>query len=69
GIPKQSNGAGCKPAGSGLRRCESFSLHHKKLYLSSFFYLSLIVDYLDFSAISTWLLWVKQFGTAGVVQW
>tara|TARA_B110000114_G_scaffold33975_1_gene35073 strand:- start:164 stop:355 length:192 start_codon:yes stop_codon:yes gene_type:complete len=41
----------------------------KKHCLSSFFYLSLIVDYLDFSAISTWLLWVKQFGTAGVVQW
>ena len=28
GVPKRSNGAGCKPVDFGLRRFESFPLHH-----------------------------------------
>jgi hypothetical protein len=31
GVPKRSNGAGCKPVDFGLRRFESFPLHHKKI--------------------------------------
>ena len=27
GVPKRSNGAGCKPVDFGLRRFESFPLH------------------------------------------
>ena len=30
-VPKQSNGADCKSAGSRLRRCESFPAHHEPL--------------------------------------
>ena len=28
GVPKRSNGAGCKPVDFGLRKFESFPLHH-----------------------------------------
>ena len=28
GVPERSNGAGCKPVDFGLRKFESFPLHH-----------------------------------------
>ena len=31
GVPKRSNGAGCKPVDFGLRKFESFPLHQLKL--------------------------------------
>ena len=30
GVPKRSNGAGCKPVDFGLRRFESFPLHQDR---------------------------------------
>ena len=35
GVPKRSNGAGCKPVDFGLRRFESFPLHQKTLELKA----------------------------------
>ncbi len=29
GVPERSNGAGCKPVDFGLRKFESFPLHHQ----------------------------------------
>ena len=35
GVPKRSNGAGCKPVDFGLRRFESFPLHHSIINLNN----------------------------------
>ena len=34
GVPKRSNGAGCKPVDFGLRRFESFPLHQSIKFYS-----------------------------------
>ena len=33
GVPERSNGAGCKPVDFGLRKFESFPLHHSIKFL------------------------------------
>ena len=33
GVPKRSNGAGCKPVDFGLRKFESFPLHHSLKFI------------------------------------
>ena len=35
GVPERSNGAGCKPVDFGLRKFESFPLHHSiKIFMT-----------------------------------
>ena len=49
GVPKRSNGAGCKPVDFGLRKFESFPLHHTLKLLQHKSVLSL-----DFAGVVQW---------------